>query len=90
MRSVHDRNKGFVAPLLSALREGGAAAVERAVKEAFAPGAAIRLCHPFQDMVGPGELLERVYAPLFAAMPDLERRDFIVMAGPRWGELVGG
>ena len=39
---------------------------------------------PFGAVNGPKDLWARVYAPLYAAIPDLERRDFIVMAGSRW------
>ncbi|TCL08795.1 SnoaL-like polyketide cyclase [Shimia isoporae] len=56
----------------------------------FAPDAKIRMGHPFQDVAGPQDLWERVYTPLIDAIPDLERRDFIVMAGPRWGQDKSG
>lgn len=42
------------------------------------------MCFPFQEMTGAKALWEQVYAPLRAASPDIERRDFIVMSGPRW------
>ncbi len=88
--SIHDRNKALVAPLRSAFLQGDAAAMRQAVFDLFAPDARIRLCHPFQEVAGPADLWDRVYAPLLAAMPDLERRDFIVMAGPRWGNGPAG
>lgn len=84
--SVHDDNKALIAPLRAALMEGGAEAIQQAILDAFAPDARIRLGYPFQDVAGPEDLWTRVYAPLLTAMPDLERRDFIVMAGPRWGQ----
>ncbi|QFS81217.1 ester cyclase [Roseivivax sp. THAF197b] len=83
--TVHDQNKATVAALRSALASCDAAQAKAAIIEGFAPDARIRLGHPFQDVDGPNDLWDRVYAQLFAAMPDLERRDFIVMAGPRWG-----
>lgn len=86
MMSVHDRNKTLLAPLRAALLQGDQDSIKRAIMDAFAPDARIRLCFPYQDVNGPIELCERVYAPLLAAMPDLEKRDFIFMAGPRWGE----
>ncbi|MFZ1814362.1 MAG: ester cyclase [Rhizobiaceae bacterium] len=43
--------------------------------------ARLHLCHPFCDLTGPLELFETAYVPLYEAMPDLERRDMIVMAG---------
>jgi len=86
MTIVHDHNKTVVAPLREALQSCDADCVKKAILELFTPDAKIRLCYPYQDVTGPQELWERVYAPLFAAVPSLERRDFIVMAGPRWGE----
>jgi predicted ester cyclase len=88
--SVHDANKNRVAPLRDALYRGGAEAVRAAISRAFAPDAAIRLGHPFQEVAGPEDLWDRVWEPLLQAMPDMERRDFIVMAGPRWGEGQSG
>jgi predicted ester cyclase len=40
---------------------------------------------------GPSEFFERAYAPLLTAIPDLERRDWIVLAGPteQGGNWVG-
>ncbi len=84
--SVHDRNKGAIAPLRRALKLGGEQAVRETLMAHFAPDAAIRLGEPFQDVDGVEDLWERVWVPLLQAMPDVERRDFIVMAGPRWGE----
>jgi predicted ester cyclase len=42
---------------------------------------AVRLACPMGDHVGPANLLEHGYAPLLAAIPDLERRDYIVVGG---------
>ncbi|OED50260.1 polyketide cyclase [Rhodobacteraceae bacterium (ex Bugula neritina AB1)] len=47
----------------------------------FAADAAVHLCHPLGDLTGPAALYDTAYAPLAAAWPDLERRDYIVMAG---------
>ena len=84
MSDVHARNKARVAAFSAALRSCDPGKVRRAIFDLFSPGAKIRLGQPFGDMTGPGALWERVYAPLFGAMPDMERRDFILMAGPRW------
>ena len=43
--------------------------------------ATVHLCNPFGDMIGPQALFETAYDPLYTAMPDLERRDWIVSAG---------
>ncbi len=88
--SLHDDNKALLAPLRRALRSGDGAAVRAALIAAFAPDAQIRLGHPHGPIVGPEALWEQVYAPLMAAMPDMERTEFIMMAGPRWGAGKSG
>ncbi len=88
--SVHDDNKFSLAPLGAALYAGGAGPVREAPIRHFAPDAQIRLCHPSQGVNRSEDLWARVYASLLAAMPDMERRDFIVMSGPRWGAGQSG
>ncbi|MEC7372511.1 MAG: ester cyclase, partial [Pseudomonadota bacterium] len=46
-----------------------------------APDAVFRLAHPFGDMTGPLAFHDNALAVLKAAWPDVERRDWIVMAG---------
>ncbi len=86
----HDTHKRLVEPLRHALRSGDPGRIHRALTVAFAPDAKIRLGHPFGDLTGPQELWSKVYSPLLAAMPDMERADFIVMSGPRWGGAQPG
>ncbi|MAR71989.1 MULTISPECIES: ester cyclase [unclassified Halomonas] len=47
------------------------------------------LAYPLGECVGPEELLESIYRPLLAAVPDLERRDYIVVSGAAY-EGIGG
>lgn len=47
----------------------------------FAKDATVHLAFPFEDLNGADDLFETAYLPLINAIPDLERRDFIVMAG---------
>ena len=47
----------------------------------FAPDCEIHLASPLEQMQGADELFERAYLPLLTAIPDLERRDYILMAG---------
>lgn len=88
--SVHDEHQDLINKLRSALSSCSADQVERAIMDTFAPDAKIRLHFPVGEITGPDQLWDRVYRPLFAAMPDVERRDFIVMTGPRWGEGRSG
>lgn len=68
-----------------------AVSAKEAMAAAFAAHAKIRMCHPFGDLSGPEALFERCYAPLLCAMPDLERRDMIVLGGttPEGQDWVG-
>lgn len=86
-----ERLKSALAPLRRALATADAATLRPALGLAFAPEATLHLCHPFGDLTGPDALHDRAYAPLLAAMPDLERRDMIVLAGttPEGQDWVG-
>ncbi|MEM1365723.1 MAG: ester cyclase [Pseudomonadota bacterium] len=44
--------------------------------------------HPLNEMKGPDAIYETVWAPLRAAMPDMERRDLIVMGGEYDGKQM--
>ena len=54
--------------------------VRAALSERFSD-AQIRMCHPFGDLTGGDAFYEACFAVLLSAMPDLERRDMILMAG---------
>ncbi|TNF17969.1 MAG: polyketide cyclase [Rhodobacteraceae bacterium] len=58
------------------------ASVRRALAEVTTPETLFRLCHPFGDSTGPEAFYDLAYRDLQQAWPDLERRDYIVMAGP--------
>ena len=46
----------------------------------------IKLAHPMQWVTGPDALFDKAYAPLLDAIPDLERRDYIVVGAVDRGE----
>lgn len=56
-------------------------AVSLTMEALFAPTAVVRLCHPFGTVTGPGDYIDTALLPLQNSLPDLERRDLIVMAG---------
>ena len=98
MSGIHHQNKAIIKRLGQALYDIDPKALSGQLREFFTPDAEIHLAYPFPNINGPAELYERVYGPLLTAIPDLERRDFIVMAGPsandsRWvgcgGHYVG-
>ena len=72
--------------LRAALYDCDEAALKSQIREVLAPECGIHLAFPFEDLDGPDGLFEHGYKPLLAAIPDLERRDFIVMAGPANGD----
>ena len=82
MADIHQKNKMVIGQLRSALYDLNADALPGQLKEIFHPDCEIHLAYPFKDLTGPGELYERAYQPLIEAVPDLERRDYIVIAGP--------
>ena len=77
-----------VQELRSALYDhAGDRALLRAVLDrAFAPDAAVRLCHPFGDSEGGNGFYELALAPIFRAFPDGERREVIAIAGEAHGQ----
>lgn len=73
--------KQAILPLREAAADFDEASVKTALEKVFTPDAEIRLCRPFGDLTGSAELYDKAFSPLLAAMPDLERRDLIVMGG---------
>ena len=73
------------------MSEFAEAPVRAALGKVFAADSTLKLCHPFGALSGPEALYDTAYAPLLAAMPDLERRDMIVMAGttPEGQDWIG-
>lgn len=57
------------------------AEVRAELRDLLTPDCVVHMPHPLGDMTGPDALYDKCYAPLFKAMPDLERRDWILMAG---------
>ncbi|MEO0702842.1 MAG: ester cyclase [Pseudomonadota bacterium] len=73
--------KAVVAPL-SRLWDCDVETAQAAFAEVLAPDAVVHLAYPFETLEGPADLNARAIAALYAAMPDIERRDWIVMAAP--------
>jgi predicted ester cyclase len=66
-------------------------ALSRALEGFLAPGARVRLCHPFGDVAGAEGWMAAGFGPLLAAMPDLERRELIRIEGltPEGARWIG-
>lgn len=81
----------IIAPLRAALYDFCEADVQRALADVMRDDAVVHLCHPFGDVSGPTALYDKVFAPLYTAIPDLERRDMIVTTGctPEGQDWIG-
>ena len=77
----HMAHKERIRPLRQAMYDFSESGVRSALEALMLPSTTVRLSHPLGEMQGHVEFYEKVYAPLFRALPDLERRDTIVMAG---------
>ncbi|MCY4072816.1 MAG: ester cyclase [Chloroflexi bacterium] len=84
--SIHNRNKEFIGGLRAALYDIDASDLQRQLRELFAADCQAHLAHPLESLPGIDALYEGAYLPLLNAVPDLERRDFIVMAGESRGQ----
>ena len=83
---LHNTNKAIISALRSALYDFDRGRLSSVVKNVFDPGCAVHLANPFEDLDGPGGLLDQALFPLADAVPDLERRDTIVIAGSVLGQ----
>lgn len=88
--SVSLRNKKFALAALARIAEANASTIGRRLAEAYHPNAHWRGSHPINEVAGLDEIERKVWGPLHAAFPDLERRDTIFMGGSCYGaDLVG-
>ncbi len=81
MSDIHTQNKAQIASMRAAMYDFETESVQATFKALIEPDAVIHMPWPLGDMIGPESLYDRCYAPLFEAIPDLERRDWIVMGG---------
>ncbi|MCY4064078.1 MAG: ester cyclase [Chloroflexi bacterium] len=83
--SIHNQNKERIGVFRRALYDVDPGRLRGQLREIFAPDCLVQLANPLETLDGVDGLYEEAYAPLLAAVPDLERRDFIVMAGESQG-----
>jgi predicted ester cyclase len=91
MSHVCSQCKAILTDLRKAMTDFEGVAVRQALSGVISADALIHLCHPFGDLPGPEAFYDVAYEPLLTAMPDLERRDMIVLAGrtPEGQDWVG-
>ena len=80
---MHRNNflKELIKPLRFSMYEFTESGVREQLNTLFHEDAIIHLSHPFGDITGPANFYSKALKPLFLSMPDLERRDYIVIAG---------
>ena len=80
---MHRNNflKELIKPLRFSMYEFTESGVREQLNTLFHEDAIIHLSHPFGDITGPTNFYSKALKPLFLSMPDLERRDYIVIAG---------
>lgn len=79
--TTHDDNKAALVPFRDALYHWTEAGVRSVLGDVFASEALVHLAFPFEDLDGPEGFWDQALSKLASAIPDVERRDFIVMAG---------
>lgn len=79
--TVHEENKLALTPLRYAMYHWTDGSVRSALAETFAADAAVHLAFPFETLDGPAGLWDQALSALSFALVDVERRDYIVMAG---------
>lgn len=79
--SLHHEHRTRLQPLREAMVDFDAAHVRQALTSLFSRDALVQLAYPFETLDGPEDLFTQAYQPLQQSIPDLERRDTIVIAG---------
>lgn len=81
MDARHIVNKKRLLAGLSRLADASGEGISRALSELYAPDAEWRGSHPLNGLRGIEALVAQVWRPLASAVPDLERRDMILVGG---------
>lgn len=81
MTAVRDQNRAAMTRHRQALYNGDLVALKAEARALFNPDAMVQLGYPFETLTGPDALVDGVFADLLHAIPDLERRDHIVISG---------
>ncbi|WP_298839033.1 ester cyclase [uncultured Roseobacter sp.] len=91
MTDRHSTHKDLIAPVRAAMYDFNPDSLRTALNKACAQDVVFRLAFPFENLAGVEAWMSSAVLPLAAAVPDLERRDFIVMAGttPEGADWVG-
>ena len=81
MTDLHGSNKQALSALRDAQYNWDETAIRKALDSLVADDVVFKLAHPFGTMTGADAFYDNALAVLKAAWPDVERRDWLVMAG---------
>ena len=81
MTCTHRHNQAVLDSVRAALYDGKPELVQKALGATMASNCLVHMCHPIGDHIGANGFFANAYVPLFQALPDLERRDWIVISG---------
>ena len=84
----HLAEKIHFKPLLEALAEATPARLASCLSATHHTDAEWRCSHPVNELRGHAEIAEKLWLPLFHAMPDLERRDVLFVGGSYNGTSI--
>ena len=77
----HSKNKVLIDPLRKAMYDFNENLLRKAIENLFSENTVSRFCYPLGEKIGRENYFKEFYAPLQKALPDLERRDTILIAG---------
>lgn len=88
---IHLANKEKIIQLSQSLYDFEPIQVKKQLTSLFAPQAKVQLCYPFENLAGAEGLYQDALLPLYQSIPDLEKRNTIIMAGatPNGDHWVG-
>ncbi|MEK9991967.1 MAG: ester cyclase, partial [Paracoccaceae bacterium] len=81
MACIHTKNKASINKLRNAMYDFDEKEICEVLSKLLTPDTIIHMPWPLGDMNGPDQLYKKCYEPLVASIPDLERRDWIVVGG---------
>ncbi|MFK7792587.1 MAG: ester cyclase [Devosiaceae bacterium] len=82
MMDLPTHHKQLLAPFRAALYNYDEDALRKSIENVFSPELEAHFAHPIGSNSRITRYMSETYVPLNYAFPDLERRDFITMAGP--------
>ncbi|MEX0371745.1 MAG: polyketide cyclase, partial [Tateyamaria sp.] len=91
MTDRHTHHKALFAPLRDVLYDYDVDSLRSVLHSLCSDKVVFRLAFPFESVEGVDAFIAAAFEPLAVALPDLERRDHIVMAGstPEGADWVG-